>query len=167
MQDSSASEEIRSIDKKPGGMWNVLQESLDDYIAEEKKSRSDCINGVLPKLNCKKKKKLFITEEKKSRSDCINGVPPKLNCKKKKKLPTYEEEEPRVFMMVKKVLVGDLICEPREPVEVGVAGLLVMMLVILVMLMMVIVMVMMVIVMVMMVIVMIAMVMMMLWLWLL
>jgi hypothetical protein len=96
MQDS-ASEEIGSTEEKPDVISSTDEArlSLDDFKTKKKESLPDCTNGILSKVNSEKQKKLG------------------------QKVFTYREEEPCIYMMVNHVFVGELLCLPREPVEVG------------------------------------------------
>ena len=81
------------------------QRSLDDFVTSRKKPGS--INGVVLKKNGRKQKKTAA------------------------KVPTYlDEEDPYLLVTVKNVMVGELTCTPREPVEVGVSELMMVILVV-------------------------------------
>ena len=70
------------------------QECLDDFVTNKNNSVPNCVNGIVAERHDGKQK---ITEED---------------------APTFLKEDPYILLMVKAVVVGELTCTPREPVEV-------------------------------------------------
>ena len=90
------------------------QESLDDFVTNKKKSTPNRMNGIVPERSDEKQKNA------------------------EKDVPTYLKEDPYILLMVESVVVGDLTCNPRVPVEVGVVELVIVMMVMIVIMVMVI-----------------------------
>ena len=109
MEDTSnENSKTKEIESKHSTVCGEMdsQESLDDFVTNKKKSTPNCMNGIVPERSDEKQKN---TE---------------------KDVPTYLKEDPYILLMVESVVVGELTCKPRVPVEVGVLELVIVMMVV-------------------------------------